>query len=76
MNDLVVMKNQQAVTSSLQIAETFGKAHKHVIESIRNMTAENSALQNMFKSGTYLSKQNTLSIIRRWDKWYQKHYST
>lgn len=58
MNDLVVMKNKQAVTSSLQVAETFGKAHKHVIESIRNMTAENLALQNMFKSGTYLSKQN------------------
>ncbi|POH13397.1 antirepressor [Fructilactobacillus sanfranciscensis] len=58
MNKLVVMKDQQAVTSSLKVAETFGKRHKNVIQSIENMTAENSALQNMFKLGTYLSKQN------------------
>lgn len=58
MNKLVVMKDQQAVTSSLQVAETFGKRHKNVIRSIENMTAQNSALQNMFKLGTYLSKQN------------------
>lgn len=53
MNDLVVMKDKQAVTSSLQVAETFGKAHKHVIESIKNLAAENSATKNMFATGTY-----------------------
>ncbi|KRN78325.1 Rha family transcriptional regulator [Fructilactobacillus lindneri] len=58
METLVIMKDQQAVTSSLKVAETFGKRHKNVIQSIENLTAENSALQNMFKLGTYLSKQN------------------
>jgi len=32
--DLVIMKEKQAVTSSLQIAETFGKNHQHVLRDI------------------------------------------
>ncbi len=45
MNDLVIMKNKQAVTSSLQVAEVFDKQHKHVMEAIQNKldSAENSA---------------------------------
>ncbi|HAP5038973.1 TPA: phage regulatory protein, partial [Enterococcus faecalis] len=31
MADLVIMKNEQAVTSSLQIAETFNKNHRDVL---------------------------------------------
>ena len=34
MTNLVIMKNQQAVTSSLQVAETFGKEHKVVLKAI------------------------------------------
>lgn len=34
MDNLVIMKNQQAVTTSLQVAEVFEKQHKHVIEAI------------------------------------------
>lgn len=30
MTNLVIMKDQQAVTSSLQVAETFGKEHRAV----------------------------------------------
>ncbi len=40
MNDLVVMKNQQAVTSSLQVAETFGKRPDHVLRDIENLLAK------------------------------------
>ena len=45
MNNLVIMKDQQAVTSSLQVAENFEKSHKHVLEAIDNkiQSAENSA---------------------------------
>lgn len=43
MNGLVIMKNQQVVTSSVQVAKTFRKQHKHVLESIKNLVAENSA---------------------------------
>lgn len=53
MKNLVIMKNQQAVTTSLKVAESFGKQHKHVIDSIKNLAAENSATKSFFKKGTY-----------------------
>lgn len=44
MNNLVQIKNNQVVVSSRQVAEKFGKLHKDVLESIRNiLVAENSA---------------------------------
>ncbi|HCT5241271.1 TPA: Rha family transcriptional regulator [Enterococcus faecalis] len=56
MNNLVIMKNQQAVTSSLQVAEVFDKQHKDVLEAIdtKIQSAENSAhYQIMFAEGEY-----------------------
>lgn len=35
--DLVIMKNRQAVTTSLQVAETFGKDHRNVLRAIDDM---------------------------------------
>lgn len=52
MNNLVIMKDQQAVTSSLQVAEVFEKQHKHVLGAIENLVAENSAAK-YFAEGTY-----------------------
>lgn len=44
MEKLVVVKNNQVVVSSRQVAEKFGKEHKHVLENIRQiLVAENSA---------------------------------
>lgn len=45
--------HQQPVVSSLQIAEDFGKQHKHVLESIENIKAENSAVTELFYETTY-----------------------
>lgn len=59
MNNLVIMKNQQAVTSSLQVAEVFDKNHKHVLEaidSLREGVAENWA--NLFYEDVYTHPQN------------------
>ena len=59
MNELVIMKDKQAVTSSLQVAEVFEKNHRDVLEAIRTKThsAENSAqYQKMFVEGTYKDK--------------------
>ncbi|WP_427814324.1 Rha family transcriptional regulator [Enterococcus sp. 22-H-5-01] len=56
MTDLVIMKDRQAVTTSLQIAEAFDKYHKDVLEAIDSklQSAENSAhYQNMFAEGEY-----------------------
>lgn len=67
MNNLVIMKNKQAVTSSLQVAETFGKQHKHVLESIKNLVAENSAAKSMFAEGSYENrgKEYRMSYMNR-----------
>ena len=50
MDELVIMHDQQAVTTSLQVAETFGKNHRDVMESIRGLmsSAENSALLDSY----------------------------
>ena len=56
MNELVVMKDQQAVTSSLQVSDTFGKQLKHVLESIDKLVAENPATKSMLAKGTYTNR--------------------
>lgn len=56
MNDLInitINKNGQAVVSSLDVAERFGKQHKNVIQSIQNLAAEFSAAKSMFFEATY-----------------------
>lgn len=52
MNELVIMHNKQAVTSSNRVAEVFGKDHKHVLETISNLAAEKSAAK-FFSEATY-----------------------
>ena len=47
--ELVIMRDQQAVTTSLQVAENFEKKHQHVMESIRKLTVENSTVGKMFE---------------------------
>ncbi len=44
MNDLVIMKDQQAVTSSLQVAETFNKEHKNIIRDIEHLLESDSSV--------------------------------
>lgn len=61
MNEIVFRDaNDQAVTSSLLVAEKFGKKHKHVLDSIRKLIegcAEISA-DPMFEETTYVNEQN------------------
>lgn len=60
MNDLVIMHNKQAVTTSLVLAEAFGKEHKNVIRvietKIRELKIEQSS--KMFFKGEYINSQN------------------
>ncbi|RBT41223.1 hypothetical protein EA82_02320 [Enterococcus hirae] len=54
--NLVKVKNNQVVTTSLHVAEAFDKYHKHVIEAIeaKIQSVENSAYyKNMFAEGEY-----------------------
>lgn len=58
MDELVIMHDQQAVTTSLKVAEIFEKNHRDVMERIRNMSAENSAVLKMFIKDEYTNSQN------------------
>ncbi len=54
MNNIVLFNQEgRILVSSRDVAEKFGKEHKDVLESIRNLTAENFAVRNMFISSTY-----------------------
>lgn len=55
MNSLINVKNQDGVmvVSSREVAENFGKQHKHVLEALENIKAENSAVIDMFIESTY-----------------------
>lgn len=59
MSDIILStQNGQAVVSTLEIAERFGKNHKDLLESIRTRTAENSAFLEMFHLTEYTNSQN------------------
>lgn len=52
MNDLVIMKNQQAVTISLQVAETFRKRHDHLLRDIEQLKKDVPNFGEMFAEGS------------------------
>ncbi len=52
MNELVIMKDQQAVTTSLQVAEVFGKEHKNVLRDISNLNLDRLNIEQMFMEST------------------------
>ena len=71
MNDLVFLKNEQALTTSLKVAEYFGKRHDAVLRAI---SASNQALHNFAGSekaiikSTYkdeTGKSNPMYLLNR-----------
>lgn len=59
MKDLVIMQDKQAVTTSLSVAENFGKNHRDVLKSIDELkegVAQNFA--DLFHESTYTHEQN------------------
>lgn len=52
MDELVVMRNQQAVTSSLKVADVFEKEHRHVLESIDRLKKDVPNFRQMFVEGS------------------------
>lgn len=53
--DEIILQNKDGriLASSREVAEKFGKAHKDILEAIRNLTAENLAVKNMFILSNY-----------------------
>lgn len=57
MNELVYLKNDEAVCSSLQVAEKFEKRHDNVMRSIEGFL-KNEETHKMFKKSSYMEEQN------------------
>lgn len=57
--DEIILRNEngQILASSREVADRFGKNHKDVLESIRNLTAENSAVKDMFQISQYTNSR-------------------
>lgn len=59
MDNLVIMKDKQAVTTSLQVAENFGKRHDHILRDLDEL--KEGLTQNwgdLFSESTYVHPQN------------------
>ena len=68
MNDIILStQNGEPVVSSRQIAESFGKEHKHVLDAVKNLVAENSAAKSMFHGTTFENrgKQYPMYLMNR-----------
>lgn len=57
MESLVIQRDNQAVTTSLDIAGTFGKNHNNGMRDIRGLL-KNDHTQQMFAKSTYVNPQN------------------
>lgn len=57
MDNEIVLKevNGKATASSREIAERFGKNHKHVLRDIKNLIDQNWTVKNMFEESEYVS---------------------
>ena len=58
MNELVFIPNDQALTTSLKVAEVFEKQHKDVLRAIENLKAQNCAVKKFFYEDSYKVKGN------------------
>ena len=68
LNDIILStQNGEPVASSRQIAENFGKEHKHVLDAVKNLVAENSAAKSMFHPATFENrgKQYPMYLMNR-----------
>lgn len=55
---IVMIKDNQAVTTSLKIAELFGKPHKDVLRAIRSLECSADFIERNFSPYHYISKLN------------------
>lgn len=58
MNDIVFLQKDEAVTTSLIVAEKFHKRHDNVIADIRKLDCSNDFRLLNFKESTYMNEQN------------------
>jgi len=57
MQDLVIIKNQHAVTTSLKVAEKFNKQHKNILRDIQALECSENFRQLNFEQSSYTNSQ-------------------
>lgn len=57
MEDLVINLNQKAVTTSLKVAEVYGKTHKNVLRAINNLMGSAQTCAHLFEKSFYFDRQ-------------------
>lgn len=57
-DDAVVLKNGRAITTSMKVAEVFGKQHKNVLQNIKSLDCSGDFARLNFQPGTYLDANN------------------
>ena len=75
MNNLVVLKNKQATTTSLIVAEYFGKRHEKVMRDIENLRLKlgepkigSTKHKGMFNEISIINSQNKKQTIYQMDR--------
>lgn len=63
MNELVFLQNEQALTTSLKIAEHFEKRHDHILRNIEAQYGDLPEFGEMFHKGTYLDSYGRQQIM-------------
>ena len=58
MNELINIKNDEAVTTSLLVAENFGKRHDTVLRSIEKILSDSETAKLWFQKSTYKAQGN------------------
>lgn len=58
MNELVILRKEQAVTTSLKVAEIFHKRHDIVLRDIRNLDCSDDFRLHNFAESYYKNEQN------------------
>lgn len=66
-NELVQVENEQVVTDSRKVAETFDRPHKDVLESVRGILAAENSATKFFYETTYENrgKQYPMYLMNR-----------
>lgn len=62
MNELVIMHNKQAVTSSNRVANVFGKEHRNVLATIGGLLKNQQAHTLKYQIGTS-GKSSEMAVI-------------
>ena len=62
-NELVILKNNRSLTTSLIVAEVFEKRHDNVLQSIKEMSCTPEFSQLNFQEAYYLDAQGKERIM-------------